>query len=216
MKSYSDLIDEDYPSSWNKEEFKNISSFQGKLTYANTRLQKIASGSGRAVFKIDDQKALKIAKNKKGLAQNNIESEKYIQNYDITAHTYDIGEEVKGIGPFWVEMELARRVSPSKFKEITGVDYKAFRGYITHLALKNYDRAKHPLYRPAQYPNEKELENNEFVQDVLRLAMDYDMGYGDLGRLSSYGIVLRDGKEKVVLVDYGLTKQLHDDYYKVG
>lgn len=207
-------ISEDYPSSWNKEEFKKITSFQGKLTYANTHLQKIATGSGRAVFKIDEQKALKIAKNKKGLAQNSVESEPYIQNYDITAHTYDIGEELKGIGPFWVEMELARKATPTKFREITGVDIKDFGFYIHSLQQKrNVSR----YYDPVLHDHWKnKMENNEFVQDVTKLATDYDMGVGDLGRLSSYGIVYRAGKEKVVLVDYGLTTRVYDDYYKVG
>ena len=65
-------IIEDYPIGWNKTEFEAINSFGGKLKYAREHLQIIASGSGRSVFRIDDQKAIKIAKNKKGLAQNQI------------------------------------------------------------------------------------------------------------------------------------------------
>ena len=206
-------ITEDYPSSWNKEEFKNITSFQQKMNYANQRLEKLATGSGRAVFKIDDQKALKIAKNKKGLAQNNIESEPHTQNYDITAHTYDIGEIVKDIGPFWVEMELVKKLTPSKFKQLTGLTHITYSNYLFYLSLKN--RFKSKDYELDVFSNRREIENNQFVQDIIRFADDYDMVYGDLRRLSSYGVVYRAGNEKIVLVDYGLTTQVHDDYYKV-
>ena len=103
-------LEEEYPATWNKDEFEKIQSFAGKLKYAATHLPKIASGSGRAVFKIDDSKVLKIAKNKKGLAQNNVESEYLLQKYDITARTFDRGDVVKDTGPFWIEMELAKKV----------------------------------------------------------------------------------------------------------
>ena len=66
---------EDYPSSWNIEEFKSLRSFAERKRYCDANLQKIASGSGRIVYKVDNQKVLKLAKNKKGVAQNEIESE---------------------------------------------------------------------------------------------------------------------------------------------
>lgn len=109
-KSFYDDLNEDYPTTWDKGEFAKIRSFAGKLRYANEHLQKISSGSGRAVYKIDDGKALKIAKNKKGLAQNNVEADWYIQkNYDVVAKTFDMGDDVLDIGPFWVEMELGKK-----------------------------------------------------------------------------------------------------------
>ena len=45
---------------------------------------------------------------------------------------------------------------------------------------------------------------------------DYDFpDIGDMTRLSTYGEVIRDKKPKIVLVDFGLTKTVFDDYYKV-
>jgi hypothetical protein len=60
------------------------------------------------------------------------------------------------------------------------------------------------------------INNNEFVIDLTSLIADYDFpDIGDMTRLSTYGEVTRDGKPKIVLVDYGLTKTVWDDYYKV-
>jgi hypothetical protein len=64
--------------------------------------------------------------------------------------------------------------------------------------------------------NIEEMQNNEFLIDVISLMHDYDMPSGDLGRLSSYGEVIRDGKPKVVIVDSGLTNSVFNDFYKVG
>lgn len=208
-------LDEEYPSTWNKDEFEKIQSFSGKLKYASTHLPKIASGSGRAVFKIDDSKVLKIAKNKKGLAQNNVESEYLLQKYDITARTFDRGDVVKNIGPFWIEMELAKKLTPTKFKELAGIDIKDLDSYIFRSAMKRLVAMHSPNHKAEPHRKDEEIENNQFFQDVMRLSNDYGMKNGDFGRLSSYGLVLRDGKPKIVLVDFGLTKTVFDDYYKV-
>lgn len=212
---YSDVVSEEYPTAWNKDEFEKIASFSGKLKYAATHLPKIASGSGRAVFKIDDSKVLKIAKNKKGLAQNRVESEYLLQNYDITARTFDRGDEVKNIGPFWLEMELAKKVGKKRFEELTGVTMDELH---THL-MYNSTRRKYKV-APPRTPEDaaylEKIQNNEFVIDLTNLIADYDFpDIGDMTRLSTYGEVIRDGKPKIVLVDFGLTKTVWDDYYKV-
>ena len=66
-------ISEEYPESWNIEDFKKLTSFNARVKYCEEKLRRISSGSSRIVYKIDDQKVLKLAKNKKGIAQNNQE-----------------------------------------------------------------------------------------------------------------------------------------------
>ena len=214
-KSFYTDITEDYPETWNQDAFEKITSFSGKLKYANERLRKIASGSGRVVFQIDNEKVLKVAKNKKGLAQNNVESERLLQNYDITARTFDRGDVVQDIGPFWCTMELAKKVGKKRFEELTGVTMDELH---THL-MYNSTRRKYKV-APPRTPEDaaylEKIQNNEFVIDLTGLMADYDFpDIGDMTRLSTYGEVNRDGKAKIVLVDYGLTKTVWDDYYKV-
>ena len=55
-------------------EFLKIKSFAGKMKFANQYLTRIGSGSGRIVYDIDGKKVLKLAKNPKGVAQNEMES----------------------------------------------------------------------------------------------------------------------------------------------
>lgn len=206
---------EDYPATWNLEEFKKINSFAGKLRYAREHLQIIASGSGRSVFKIDDQKVLKVAKNVKGLAQNAVEAEKYLQQYDIVAKVFDVDEHyLKNIGPFYVEMELAKKMTRSRFKAITGVSIDDLDWYLREKRWEEIRRNRYISTLPQKLRDT--LDNNEFVMDLMSISSDYDMSTGDMGRLSTYGEVVRGGKPTVVMVDFGLTNNVYNDYYKVG
>lgn len=192
-----------YPVSFSFEEFNKIPSYAGKLKYANTHLNKITSGSSRVVYKVDDEKVLKIAKNKKGLDQNAVESDWSMANYGVTAHVFLHSED-----NFWVEMELAKKLSPSRFKEITGISLADYQAAIQYLGSQMQPRSFYQPKKPAQ-----EIYDNEFYQDMERFISDYDFPTGDFARLNSYGEVLRDGNPIVVLVDFGASRNVINTHY---
>ena len=208
---FANVIQELYPNSFRLSEFEKVPSFAGKYRYANERLTKIASGSGRTVFKIDDKMVLKIAKNKKGLAQNSVEAEYYLQNYDIVARVFDTDRN-----DFWVEMELAQKVGKNRFKQLTGISIELLEVYLRYRQSLNNPGG----YRPPAWHSKEELssiEDNNFVADLTSLIDNYDFSeVGDFGRLSTYGEVSRDGQPKIVLVDFGLTNSVYNDYYRVN
>lgn len=201
---------EAYPENFSFEEFNNIRSYNGKLKYANQRLKKLSSGSSRVVYQVDDEKVLKIAKNKKGLAQNETEADWSKEAYDVTAKVFENSSEY-----FWVEMELAKKLTPTRFKQLTGLSIQDMQ-----TAMRVLRERMRPIKNLAPLKltpeAEKELYENEFYLDIERFIADYDMETGDFGRLNSYGEVVRDGNPKVVLVDFGVTNQTWNDYYKVS
>lgn len=198
-----DILSEDYPSSFNFYEFNSIKSYNGKLKYANERLEKLGSGSARVVYKVDDEKVLKIAKNKKGIAQNSVEAEGWLQNYGIVAKIFDSDTD-----DFWIEMEWAKKISPKRFKEITGVDIKKLWDYLFY-DKSNYRQKMGLTQEEIDYMNE-----NEFVVDLMSFIHDRDMVYpGDFGRISTYGEVMREGSPTIVLIDFGLSSSVYYDYY---
>lgn len=68
---YKNIIGEmAYPVSFNFDEFKSLKSFAQRVRYCDEHLQKLGSGSSRIVYVVDNDKVLKLAKNKKGLAVN--------------------------------------------------------------------------------------------------------------------------------------------------
>ena len=187
-----------YPASFNFEEFKNIKSFAGKQKYAKERLlRKVGAGSSRAVFKIDDEKVLKVALNNKGLAQNLAESEGYKQNYDALARVFDIDED-----DMWIEMELAKRITSEKrFKQLTDTTPNEL---VQWLMYRSSNKWAKPIVN---------LDDNEFYQDMQDFVFDYQYPVpGDFNRLATYGEVLRDGKPKVVVIDFGYDQNTHDIY----
>jgi hypothetical protein len=204
----SDLL-EDYPASFDMEVFKSLKSHAGRNRYAQEHLQRLSSGFSRIVYKIDDEKVLKLAKNDKGVAQNEVEIEygQYSDIDDVVAKIFDYDEA----NSLWVEMELALRVKPSDFKNIIGYSFEDYK-----LAIHNYgvDTGNNKGFK---YPLSKQLVEdmweNEFMYEMFSFIGNYGVPTGDLERTSSYGLVKRDGQDKIVLIDYGLTHDVYSSYY---
>ena len=208
LEIYNEIMDEDYPSSWNIETFKSLQFFSQRVRYCEENLQRISSGSGRIVYKVDNEKVLKLAKNKKGIAQNEVEvqygAERYFSN--IIGQTYDY--EDNGL---WVEMELAKKVSPNIFKKIVGVDIDTFGMYIKNQISRNRGRVSYFKLDPNVV---KLLDDNEIANDTIDFLMNSDSESGDISRLSSWGLVNREGNDTLVIIDYGLTQGVYTTYYK--
>jgi hypothetical protein len=112
----------------------------------------------------------------------------------------------------WVEMELARKVSPKLFQEVTGMDFNnychAIRYYDDH-----HNGGRHRMISMSKPDNYDDLWENEFCNEVFNLIGSYDLPVGDLCKLSTYGVVNRNNQNQIVMIDYGLTKDLYDTFY---
>lgn len=210
LEIYESLLDEDYPMEFDIEVFKKLNSFNKRIKYCEAKLHRIASGSARIVYMVDDEKVLKLAKNQKGLAQNEIEigygQEGYLE--DIVAKIFDYdGNDL------WVEMELAKKLRVSDFKTITGYNFSDFQNAVLKYGNEsNSRRNKDTSFRidDALY---QDMWENEFTYGIFNFIGNYDIPVGDLARLNSYGKVKRDGEDAIVLIDYGLTHEVYDSYY---
>jgi hypothetical protein len=201
------LVGEDYPSSWNIEEFKKLNSFTKRVEYCNTHLKRLAAGSSRIVYMVDNEKVLKLAKNKKGLAQNEVEIE-YGNYYDLSGIVAKVFESDEN--NLWVEMELAKKVTPNIFKNVVGVSFDEYANAMKYNYFTNIKPNRYPTAKPE---NMDEMWDNEFVYEMLSFMGNYDIPVGDLGRLSTYGLVNRDGSDTIVMIDYGLTNDVYGTYY---
>jgi hypothetical protein len=206
-------LEEDYPSNFDLEEFSKLTSFNKRIQYCQERLKRISSGSSRIVYMVDDTKVLKIAKNEKGLNQNEIEAEysNYHDIKDITAQVFAYDNK-----NLWVEMELARKVTPKIFEKVVGVSFNDYcDGLDKYFEAVNPQRARRGWGR-SDLDQEKydAMWENEFIYDIFTFMGGYDTPVGDLKRLNSYGLVKRNGEDTIVLIDYGITWDGLDAYYK--
>lgn len=206
-------LEEDYPSNFDLEEFSKLKSFNKRIQYCQERLKRISSGSSRIVYMVDDTKVLKIARNEKGLNQNDVEASysTYHDIKDITAQVFAYDNN-----DLWIEMELARRVTPKIFENIVGF---SFNDYCN--ALDKYFEAVNPQRAGKGWSHSgidqtkyDAMWENEFIYDIFNFMGGYDTPVGDLKRLNSYGLVKRNGVDTIVLIDYGITWDGFDTYYK--
>jgi hypothetical protein len=203
-------VEEDYPSNWNLETFKALKSFKNRIAYCNQHLKRLSSGSSRIAYKVDEEKVLKLAKNRKGIAQNSVERDWYVQDAysDIVAKVFAVDEN-----DLWLEMELAKKLTPNRFKELVGTSVENIGMYLK--VKDERDNGKNPIISLYRLQNAK-LDNNEWVQQVYTLTREVDLQPGDFGRISSYGEVIRNGKPAVVIIDMGLSKTVWNDFYGVN
>lgn len=204
------IIGEDYPTSFNMEEFKTLTSFKDRIAYCNQHLRKIASGSSRVVFMIDNEKVLKLAKNKKGLAQNEVEYDysQHLNSDPVLAKVFDADTD----NHMWIEMELARKLTQSKFKQLRHYDWEHFAKEVMNVHYENNGRRQ-----PNRIPEDIKMfmwEDEVFAYQIFNLMVMYpEFKGGDLAKLNSYGLVKRNGEDTVALIDFGLTNNVWDSYY---
>lgn len=206
-----EIIDEAYPTSFDMETFKSLKSHSARNKYAAEHLQRLSSGSSRIVYKIDEEKVLKLAKNDKGVAQNEVEISHGQDDYlrYIVARVFD--HDLKNL---WLEMELARKLTKSEFKKLTGFNFDDFAAAIANHEI---DVRGHKLsYKYKQQIDSKIADamwENEFIYGIFDYIGSYDVPAGDFQKLSSFGIVKRNGQDEIVLIDYGLSEEVQSAHY---
>lgn len=206
-----------YPVGFNMKTLISLPSFAKRLQYCMQYLKKIGAGSSRVVFAVDNEKVLKVAKNEKGIAQNQEEMQDWRQNYyDCFAKVYDASED--GI---FLEMQAARREKDSDFRKLTGYGFDVMSAWIGYTASL-YTPRNRMIYRDRNFDElfdseewAEGLDNYNLFSRVHSYLCDTSSGaYGDLQRLSSWGVVSENGEEYLVIIDFGLTDEVFDNYYR--
>lgn len=206
-------LDEDYPQGFSLEEFSSLPTFKEKIEYCNTHLKKLGVGSSRIAYQVDNEKVLKIAKNKKGIAQNDYEMSFGGSLYpDIFAQIFN-GDYANAT---WLEMELATKPTSQDFQNIFGINMKEFFGVVSKIITIATGKKI-----GSTTPNTEELhaqfmaEEHPFFYSLQTYFYDYTPEYpADLLRLANWGKVVRNGKEHIVIVDNGLSDDVAKQFYR--
>jgi mRNA-degrading endonuclease RelE of RelBE toxin-antitoxin system len=200
-------LEEEYPKTWDIEYFKSLKSFRKRMEYCNQNLRRISSGSSRIVYQIDDEKVLKLARNRKGLSQNEVEIEysSYYDISDIVAKVFDSDEN-----NLWVEMELARKVTPKIFQDVTGVSFDEYCNAMKYHYGYAVKFKENMFHKPG---NMEDMWENDFVNTMMQFMVNYDIPFGDLCKLTTYGLVRRESGDSIVMIDYGLTEDVFNTHY---
>jgi hypothetical protein len=195
-----------YPENFSIETLKSLPSFNKKVKYAQEHLGKVGAGSARIVFVADNDTVIKLAKNPKGLAQNDLEIDVgRIDQGRITTIIKDFDKD-----SLWVEMERARKAKKSDFPKLIGFGFDEFMESLYSMSTKLHGSST--LLGNVEI--DPEMKENESFQAIVDLMADYDMTSADITRISSWGVVVRNGQEKLVIVDYGLNRDVWKQFYQ--
>lgn len=195
------------------EQLNSLKSFNGRIRYCENYLQRISQGSSRIVYRFDDNTVLKLAKNTKGLAQNEEEVSKSNES-DIFAHIFKFDVENSS----WIVSEYARRATAADFRRLTGHDFKFVQKYI-ELIASQYSRHRRWNATPEQEEflenvMNMDIPNWEFFYEINEYMTNYQLeAWGDLTRPSTWGVANRQNGDELVIVDYGLSDEVADKHY---
>jgi hypothetical protein len=217
FESSNEELDEmAYPTNFSLQDFSNLKTFKDRVAYCDQRLQKLGTGSSRTAYKVDEQKVLKIAKNRKGIAQNEHECDWNRNNYGCFAEIYEADTE----NYTWVEMELARKATNADFKKIVGMSIEEVAEVLKYF----HDVYSDNRHKFNQYGVDKGLEAfakkladedyDTFFNRIRYYMSDYQPeAINDWFRLANWGVVNRNGNEELVIIDDGLDEDVYKQYY---
>lgn len=210
MKIQELLQETPLPDDWDKSAYKSNTSFASRIRYAQERAKKIGTGSSRVAFEIEYEgrpTILKIAKNIKGIAQNEFEAQilndYYIEGLNITIPMIDYDEE--NTPPTWIHVEKAEKMKPNMFK-------KFFNGLtpdeVLHVAQWGAGQIQIDGEKEEQY--QELVENNEAIDSLVDIVSNYSqITWQDFKMLSNWGVY----KNSPVIIDIGLSTEVYSLHY---
>lgn len=190
------------------DELKNM-SFTNKIKYCTQMCGKqIGGGSSRIVFQIDDQWVLKLARNQKGIAQNE-------EEYRIATDGYGTSLSVKvdqnrsdTDGYAWIVSEFVLPAKVQDFKKCYGIDWKDVMYFARH--IKYGDGIVEDIYEK-YYDNEDAMD---LLNELHEYYANWNGAMGDCVRIVNWGLTNRNGSPELVLLDTGASMDIINRFYK--
>lgn len=198
------LTEAPLPDDWDRAMYNERIPFTRRVQYAKERAKRLGSGSSRIAFVIPYQgrdTVLKIAKNNKGMAQNEVEAstlDDYImREIGIMIPLIDYDEE--NDRPTWIHTEFASKAKDSDFVKACGgtlqqlVSYgRKFRGEKSWIDTSSID------------------EESELVQRFTDYIGNYNPNLNDYIDIRNWGIY----NGKLVIIDAGFNDDVSKLYFK--
>jgi hypothetical protein len=177
------------------KELSEIEDFKDRVKFAREHWEELGEGSSRTIFRLSESLVLKCAHNKAGIAQCQSEMLPSMQCWCVN--------RVLVADPTgkWIIVRWTESINEERFEELVGIDFQQFGKAIFYSG----NNERHDNI-PRNYAT---IIDHPFYKCLMKLVMNNQLQIGDICKASSFGEL--DGK--VVLRDYGLTKQVFERYY---
>ena len=221
MKSTEFINEAPLPDHWDTTVFSPGNVIKKQVDYVLANSKKLGTGSSRIVTSImyqGRQTALKIAKNKKGLAQNEAElaivDDGYAKNMNIVIPLIDYDKE--NDPPRWLQFEQASKTTERQLCAIMKCAHLSDVVMMADIVLgeiadaKGLDRAKIlERNKVAGFTNEDKDIFYGYVNDLAMLADSFNIELIEFIDPRNWGIY----KGKAVVVDIGFTSGVASSHY---
>lgn len=178
---------------------EKLETFAARKKYAEKNLEHLSSGSSRIVYLTKDHTIVKLAKNDKGIAQNEAEANpkmkgKFINKVLTCADNHA-----------WIEVCFLEKITEKEFEKMAGIKFEDF-GDAIRYGLRKISSNK-DVDKPDNFD---EVSKSDIYKELQEVGEKFKLLPGDIARISSWGE--KDGHP--VLIDAGLTRDIFDEYYE--
>lgn len=208
------------PPDWDPEKLNLRQTFKDRLKYALDRAKRLGGGSSRVAMTIDYEgrpTALKVAKNAKGLAQNEAEIEILQDSYSgrlpIVIPLIDYDKANKR--PVWLQTEIAKKVQgqtlmkmlhtpamwllTNQVRNLTG--NRGPHDMDDEKIKKYYFETHNNLWKPTE---EGWNIFRQYAEELAELVMSSTLDSGDLQNPANWGVY----NGRPVVIDLGFTDEV--------
>lgn len=205
MRLYELICEAPLPDEWDQSIYSDRVPFKKRIEYAKQMAKRIGSGSSRVAFEIPYQgrkTILKVAKNGKGMAQNEQESQMlndyYLNQLGLFIPMIDYDEQSST--PTWIHTEFADKASNSDFIAACGGKPEDLVTY----AKQYFGKKRRGFGNPEVIDGESEL-----AVDFIDFTGNFDANIDDYSALQNWGKY----KGKLVIIDAGLSDDIYKQHY---
>lgn len=211
---YKLLFTEAIDSEFDYDELKQLNSYSAKVKYCKQHLgMPIGNGSSRICFQIDDQWILKLAKNAKGIAQNEVEGQEDYYKSSMCIFPIIDYEKSDTENYTFLISEYVLLAKQKDFKVCLGISFNKFCEFI-YQSASQYMRKSYIIreYMPWDTFSQME-EESDTLHDFNEYLTNYRIPCGDICRLANLGMVLRDKTPQIVVLDSGFDDNVAKKHY---
>jgi len=180
------------------KKIEDFDTYKDRQDFAEAKLERLGSGSSRITYLTPEKTVIKLAKNDRGLAQNEAEA-----NPDIKSKYFN--KVLKSGKDFiWIEAPFLDKITEKEFDELTGINFKDFSEALSY-GLREDKSEEKPK-------GLDKIFQSDIYKDVVNVGKEFKLLPGDLGRPSSWAA--KDGHP--IVIDLGLSRKIYDLYYDDG
>lgn len=182
-------------------ELGSMKSYTKRMDYMRQHTKYLGTGSARMTFETQDGKVLKIAKNKKGIAQTEVESA-LLEDYVLVGLELSIPLVAYEDNTYrWICVEKATKVTEKQF--------------VQHFGLNCFDLVSKTQKFHSNDPNRMNPDFNRLigcndnVNNFVNLAGMFDISLIEFSVLGNWGWY----NNRIVVLDLGVNKAVKSEFY---